>query len=394
MSSFAGKKTLGKMTTKRRKFTNKFKAMVVLAAIREQKTLAELSKEFEVSPNQISQWKQEAIRNMEKAFGEKGKEKSEEDEKSIRKLREKVGELTIERFFFRGCLQAFRPDMRKKRTLVQKGRKGLSIRKRCKLLGISGNAVYYKPKGERPENEEAMKKMDRFYMEHPTAGARTMRQHLLDEGLHLNLKRVRRLMRKMGIDAIYPIRSLSKAGKASYIKPYLLRNLKVTRPNQVWSIDITYVPMAHGHMYLVAIIDVFSRRILSWKLGNTLDASESVEVFQQAIARFGTPEIINSDQGSQYTSGLWAEACGNTMKVSMDGRGRAKDNIWIERFWRTIKREYIYLNPCDNAIELRKGIEKFMQYYNTERHHQGIDNEIPERKYENNKLLIRTHKAA
>ena len=157
--------------------------------------------------------------------------------------------------------------MRKKRTLVQKGRKGLSVRKQCKLLGISGNAVYYKPKGERPENEEAMKKMDRFYMEHPTAGARTMRQHLLDEGLHLNLKRIRRLMRKMGIDAIYPIRSLSKAGKASYIKPYLLRNLKVTRPNQVWSIDITYVPMAHGHMYLVAIIDVFSRRILSWKLG-------------------------------------------------------------------------------------------------------------------------------
>ena len=240
MSSFAGdKETLGKMTTKRRKFTNIFKAMVALAAIREQKTLAELSKEFEVSPNQISQWKQE----------------------SIRKLREKVGELTIERDFFRGCLQAFRPDMREKRTLVQKGRKGLSIRKQCKLLGI-------------------------------------------------------------------------------------------------------------------------------------MDASESVEVLQQAIARFGTPEIINSDQGSQYTSGLWAEACGNTMKVSMDGRGRAKDNIWIERFWRTIKREYIYLNPCDNAIELRKGIEKFMQYYNTERHHQGIDNEIPERKYENNKLLIRTHKAA
>ena len=149
--------------------------------------------------------------------------------------------------------------------------------------------------------------MDRFYMEHPTAGARTMRQHLLDEGLHLNLKRVRRLMRKMGIDAIYPIRSLTKAGKASYIKPYLLRNLKVTRPNQVWSIDITYVPMAHGHMYLVAIIDVFSRRILSWKLGNTLDASESVEVLQQAIARFGTPEIINSDQqGSRYRS---AEKC-------------------------------------------------------------------------------------
>ena len=284
--------------------------------------------------------------------------------------------------------------MRKMKTLVRKGRKGLSIRKQCKLLGVSINAIYYKPKGERPENEEAMKKMDRFYMEHPTAGARTMQLHLMDEGLYVNLKRVRRLMRKMGIDAIYPIRSLTKSGKASYIKPYLLRNLKVTRPNQVWSIDITYVPMANGHMYLVAIIDVFSRRIMSCRLSNTLDASESVEALRQAIARFGAPEIINSDQGSQYTSGLWAEACGNTIKVSMDGRGRAKDNIWIERFWRTIKREYIYLNPCDNAIELRKGIEKFMQYYNTERHHQGIDNEIPARKYENNKLLIRTHEAA
>lgn len=291
-------------------------------------------------------------------------------------------------------MQAVRPDVKKMKTLVRKGRKGLSIRKQCKLLGISGNAVYYKPKGERLENEEAMKKMDRFYMEHPTAGARTMQLHLLDEGLHVNLKRVRRLMRKMGIDAIYPIRSLTKSDKASYIKPYLLRNLKVTRPNQVWSIDITYVPMAKGHMYLVAIIDVFCRRILSWKLGNTLDASESVEALQQAIARFGTPEIINFDQGSKYTSGLWAEACGNKMKVSMDGRGRAKDNIWIERFWRTIKREYIYLNPCDKAVELRKEIEKFMQYYNTERHHQGIDNETPARKYENNKLLIRTHEAA
>lgn len=283
--------------------------------------------------------------------------------------------------------------MKKTRTLVQRGREGLSIRKQCKLLCISGNAVYYKPKGERPENEEAMKRMDRFYMGHPTAGARTMQLHLLDEGLRVNPKRVRRLMREMGIDAICPIRSLAKSGKASYIKPYLLRNLKVTRPNQVWSIDITYVPMAKGHMCLESIMDVFSRRILSWKLGNTLDASESVEVLQQAIARFGTPEIINSDQGSQYTSGLWAEACGNTMKAGMDGRGRAKDNIWIERFWRTIKREYIYPNPCDNAIELRKGIGKFMQYYNTERHHQGIDNEIPARKYENNKLLIRTHEA-
>ncbi len=169
-------------------------------------------------------------------------------------------------------------------------------------------------------------------MGHPTAGARTMQLHLLDEGLRVNPKRVRRLMREMGIDAICPIRSLAKSGKASYIKPYLLRNLKVTRPNQVWSIDITYVPMAKGHMCLESIMDVFSRRILSWKLGNTLDASESVEVLQQAIARFGAPEIINSDQGSQYTSGLWAEACGNTMKAGMDGRGSAKDNIWIERF--------------------------------------------------------------
>ena len=219
---------------------------------------------------------------------------------------------------------------------MKKRHENLSIKEQCKLLGISNNAVYYRKKAENPENVKAMRAMESFYLDHPTAGARTMQQHLADLGMSFNLKRVRRLK----------------------------------------------------------CIDVYSRRIMSWKLSNTLDASESVEVLHDAVARFGHPEIINSDQGSQYTSGLWTEACGKEIKVSMDGRGRAKDNIWIERFWRTIKREYIYLNPCDNATELRKGIEWFMKYYNTERHHQGIDNEIPYRKYENNKNLIRTSNAA
>lgn len=235
---------------------------------------------------------------------------------------------------------------------------------------------------------EAMKIMDKFYLEHPTAGVKTMRNVLLDEGLQINVKCIRRLMRKMNIRAIYPLKSLTTAGKAEYKHPYLLRGLDIVRANQVWSIDISYIPMQYGFMYLAAIIDVYSRRILAWNITNSLETAASLEVLSEAIRLHGVPEIVNSDQGCQYTSKLWVDTLkGLDIKISMDGKGRAKDNIWIERFWRTIKREYIYLNPCENGIELYNGIKKFMHYYNHQRHHQGIDGEIPAQRYDENKKL-------
>ena len=250
------------------------------------------------------------------------------------------------------------------------------------VLSLSKGVYYYKPKPESDENLSIMRAIDLENTEHPTKGVIGMVDHLSLLGFAVGPKRVRRLMRKMCITAIYPRRSLSKGGSAKFRMPYLLRGLSITRPNQVWSIDITYVPMAHGFMYLTAIIDVYSRCIVAWGLHNTLDKENSVEVLEAAVASHGAPEIINSDQGSQYTSQLWIDACArHDINVSMDGRGRCKDNIWIERFWRTIKTEYVYINPVDTVRELRRGIGQYIEYYNNQRPHQGIGHQLPMARY-------------
>lgn len=251
------------------------------------------------------------------------------------------------------------------------------------ILGLSRTAHYYKPKGESEENLKMMELMDREHIEHPAKGVVSMTDFLLDNDYNVGQRRVRRLMRLMGIQAVYRKKSLSVLGKAAYIKPYLLRGLNVDHRNQVWCIDITYIPMKKGFMYLTAIIDVYSRYIVGWNLHNTLDATNCIEVLKSAVSRFGAPEIINSDQGSQFTCKEWLAACSEhpEMKVSMDGRGRAKDNIWIERFWKTIKYEYIYLHPEENGADLYDGIRRFIDDYNHRRHHQGINRSIPSKLY-------------
>ena len=188
-------------------------------------------------------------------------------------------------------------------------------------------------------------------------------------GYQANHKRVRRLLRKMDIMAIYPKHNLSKLGQAKYVKPYLLKGLKICRANQVWAIDITYIPMAS----LTAIIDLYSRFVVGWALHNSLGAKNSRQVLKTAISRYGKPEIINSDQGSQFTSELWvAYLAGENIKVSMDGKGRAIDNIFIERLWRTVKQDYVYLHLANDGLELYKGLKGFFHFYNHEKTHQGI----------------------
>lgn len=227
-----------------------------------------------------------------------------------------------------------------------------------------------------------MDKIDRQYTEHPAMGVRQMVDYLKGQGYIVGRKLIRRLMALMDIRAIYPMKSLSKGGWYKYRMPYLLRHLDITRPNQVWSTDISYIAMEHGFMYLYAIIDVYSRCIVGWGLYNTLDAANAIEVLENAIRSHGAPEIINSDQGCQYTSKEWLDACGqHGIRASMDGRARCLDNIWIERFWRTLKREYVYLNPEDNAVALRRGIADFIDYYNNRRYHQGIGHKIPTQVY-------------
>lgn len=258
---------------------------------------------------------------------------------------------------------------------------GLSTNEFCKRMELSKSSLYYKHKGESESNIKIMNMIDKIFLDHPTFGHRKIRDSLRLMGYNVNHKRVRRLMEVMRLEAIYPQKSLSKNTNATYVHPYLLRNLQVSQPNQVWSTDITYVAMPNGFMYLYAIIDVYSRYILGWRLSNTLTIDNCLELMSECVGRHGAPKIVNTDQGSQYTSPQWESLLtSHGIQISMDGRGRCKDNIWIERFWRTIKQDYIYLNPTDDVSELRKGIARYMDFYNLERPHQSLAG-VPPVKY-------------
>jgi len=261
-------------------------------------------------------------------------------------------------------------------SLIESNQK-LSIRRQVDLLEISRSSLYYKPVGESPENIELMELMDRLFLDDPTLGVLGMQDELKEWHIRANVKRIRRLLRKMGIEPIYPKRNLSRLGKAQYIHPYLLRHLTVVRPNQVWAIDISYIPMKHGFMYLTAIIDLYSRFIVGWQISNSLEKETQTKLLNAAIRKYGKPEIINSDQGSQYTSAHWVETLKSLgIKISMDGKGRATDNAFIERWFRTIKQKHIYLNPAENGLELYQGVDKFVKKYN-HRRHQGINRRKP-----------------
>lgn len=258
----------------------------------------------------------------------------------------------------------------------------LSVRKQCEALDISRSSLYYSPNGESVLNLELMKLLDQHFLEYPTYGVLQMQDYLLSEGYQVNEKRVRRLLRKMSIMAIYPQKNLSKLLHAEYVHPYLLRGLNIERNNQVWEIDITYIPMRKGFMYLTAIIDVKSRFVVGWALSNTLDAKVQQNLLEESVKKYGVPEIVNSDQGSQFTCKGWVSLLKtNGIRISMDGKGRALDNIYIERLWRTVKRDYVYLNPADDGLELYQGITDFFNQYNYKKTHQGIERKIPAQVY-------------
>ena len=269
-----------------------------------------------------------------------------------------------------------------RKSMINKEEGGLSIRKQCELLNINRSSFYYVPIGENPENLEIMSLLDKFILEVPTAGVLTMQSMLKEKEIGASYERVRRLMRLADIYPIYPRKHLSMLGKKKYVHPYLLRNLKINRPNQVWEIDITYIPMRNGFMYLTAIIDIYSRMIVGWGISNTLSKESVLGVVKQAIKDYGKPEILNSDQGSQFTCSKYVNYLKKEgIRISMDGKGRALDNIFIERFWRTIKYQHIYINPAEDGISLFKGIGSWIEYYNQFRVHQGIGRVKPIEKY-------------
>ena len=258
----------------------------------------------------------------------------------------------------------------------------LSIIRQCDLLDLPRSTFYHGPKPVSEADLELMRLIDRCHMELPFYGSRRIVDWLGDEGHLVNRKRVQRLMRTMGIVAIYPKKNLSQPNQVHRVYPYLLRNLNIDRPSQVWATDITYLPMARGFVYLVAVIDWYSRRVLSWRLSNTLDSQFCVDALEDAIAEGGAPEIFNTDQGSQFTSEEFTGVLKREeIQISMDGKGRWLDNVFVERLWRSVKYEEVYLKAYDNVGHARQSLDTYFRFYNEKRRHQSLDRQTPDSVY-------------
>jgi len=258
----------------------------------------------------------------------------------------------------------------------------LPLARRCRLLDIPRSSAYYKPVPPPAQDEVLMRQMDEIHLELPFYGSRRIRDELLERGHRVNRKRVQRLMRRMGINALYPGPNTSRANHAHKVYPYLLRGLRIDEANQVWCADITYIPMRKGFVYLVAIMDWHSRKVLSWRLSNTLDAAFCVAALREALCTYGAPGIFNTDQGSQFTSEEFTRVLTDAgVKISMDGKGRWTDNVFIERLWRSLKYEEVYLHAYDTVPAARDGIGRWIRFYNQRRRHQALDRQTPDTVY-------------
>ncbi len=269
----------------------------------------------------------------------------------------------------------------------------LPISAQAKLLGISRGTVYYLPRPVSDADLALMRRIDELHLQHPFMGARMLRDQLAREGVHVGRRHLRTLMKRMGIEALAPQPGTSKAAPGNKIYPYLLRKLSIIRANQVWALDTTYIPMAKGFVYLTAVVDVASRRVLTHKVAITLEACHAREIMQEALARYGTPEIVNTDQGSQFTAEEFTEVVlAKGCKLSMDGRGSWRDNVFVERIWRSVKYERVYLKAYDSVSAARADIADYFDWYNSQRPHSNLERITPEQVYLN--LLPKLAEAA
>jgi putative transposase len=258
----------------------------------------------------------------------------------------------------------------------------LPVTRQCELLDLPRSTFYHTPQPVSGEELALMRLIDRCHLKYPFYGSRRLREELQQRGYRVNRKRVQRLMRQMGLRAVYPKPRTSQPGKGHKIYPYRLRDLSITRPNQVWASDICYIPMAKGFMYLTVIMDWYSRRVLAWRVSNTLETEACLEALDEALTRYGVPEIFNTDQGAQYTSEAFTMVLkAHGITISMDGKGRWVDNVFVERLWRSVKYEDVYLRAYETPAALRIGLTHYFQFYNTERRHQALNRRTPEAVY-------------
>jgi putative transposase len=258
----------------------------------------------------------------------------------------------------------------------------LSITRQAKALGISRGSVYYLPRSVPAADLAIMRRIDELHLEFPFAGSRMLRDLLTQEGTRIGRRHVATLMKRMGIEALYRKPNTSKPAPGHKIYPYLLRGMTIDRPNQVWAMDITYIPMARGFVYLAAVVDWFSRRVLSWRVSITLEAAFCIEALEDALARYSRPAIFNTDQGSQFTSSGFTDVLvRNGIAISMDGKGSWRDNVFVERLWRSIKYEEVYLRAYDTVSEARASLGRYLAFYNGRRPHSSLDRQTPDQAY-------------
>ncbi len=262
--------------------------------------------------------------------------------------------------------------------MIARERPELSVRKQCELLRVSRSGLYYEPEPTSPEELALMRRIDELHLKRPFYGSRLLAVTLRNEGRDVNRKHVQRLMRLMGIESMAPKPKTSEPHPEHAVYPYLLRGLAISSPNHVWATDITYIPMKAGFVYLVAIMDWYSRRVLSWRLSNTLDSSFCVDALEEALANFGQPEIFNTDQGAQFTADAFTKVLRDRrIAISMDGKGRCLDNVFVERLWRSVKYEEVYLHAYDSVTEAHAGIGRYLGFYNDVRPHQALGYQTP-----------------
>jgi putative transposase len=268
-----------------------------------------------------------------------------------------------------------------KRAMIQADHPHLSISRQCELVGLSRSVFYYQPAKASEENLRLMQLIDEIYLKYPFYGTRRMCAVLKEQGHEVNRKRIKRLYQLMGLQAIGPKPNTSKPAEGHKVYPYLLRNLKIESANQVWATDLTYMPMPTGFMYLMAVVDLYSRKVISWGVSNTMDTAFCCDVLKEAL-RTGRPAIFNTDQGSQFTSDAFTSILKqHQVQISMDGKGRAIDNIFVERLWRSVKYEYLYLKRPETCQQLYQGLEEYFHFYNQERLHQSLEYKAPDTVY-------------
>ncbi len=274
--------------------------------------------------------------------------------------------------------------------MIEPGHPKLSLSRQCRLLRVSRSSVYHRPKGESAENLALMRRIDKLFLEYPFYGSRQMARHLWREGVFVGRHRVRRLMRLMGLQAIYQAPRTTRPHPQHRVYPYRLKGLAIERPNHVWCADLTYIPVQKGFLYLVAVMDWATRRVLSWRLSNTLDARFCVEALSEALERYGPPDIFNTDQGSQFTSLEFTSVLKDAgVAISMDGRGRCMDNIFIERLWRSLKYEAVYLHEISDGFQAQRLISRWFAFYDRARPHSALGGSTPAEVYEKGMLTQR-----